>query len=357
MLSGIKAFYSSNYKKIGIVPLVLFVLLAFLAFVSPGVPQGIDLAGGTLIIVRTNTPIPAEQVETLLAENFELTEVSITSISSPAGSGITIKFGEDQTLVTAEAEIAQAFALVESNPAESRVHAEAAMEAVAVYLSPIPLSQDVAVAVDEAQKIVFEAREKSTARLQSLLVSTFNLDVTEIALQRQEVSPTLGATFYATAINVAIFAVILLVIIIFLFFREMVPSIAVIASAVFNIVFALALMAVFNVSLSLVSIPALLMLIGYSIDTDILLATRILKGKEGTVKSRVFDSARTGLTMTFTSLAALIVMATLAYFTQILVLFDIAAVLVFGLFGDLISTWLMNAPFLSWYAERKEHKY
>ena len=38
------------------------------------------------------------------------------------------------------------------------------------------------------------------------------------------------------------------------------------------------------------------------------------------------------------------------------IIFNISSVLLFGLIGDLISTWFMNAPLLMWYMERKSKR-
>ena len=115
-------------------------------------------------------------------------------------------------------------------------------------------------------------------------------------------------------------------------------------------------MAVFKVPLSLATIPALLMLVGYSVDTDIMLTTRLLKRREGTAADRTIGAMKTGLTMTFTTLAALTVMLSISFFNQITIIFEIAAVIFFGLLGDLISTWMMNAPILLWYVEKKKER-
>ena len=115
-------------------------------------------------------------------------------------------------------------------------------------------------------------------------------------------------------------------------------------------------MAIFQIPLSLATIPALLMLIGYSVDTDIMLTTTVLKRREKELHERAGDALVTGLTMTTTTVAALFVMLILSYFGQIIIVFEIAAVLLFGLFADLISTWFMNAEILLWYAKRKNKK-
>jgi preprotein translocase subunit SecF len=89
-----------------------------------------------------------------------------------------------------------------------------------------------------------------------------------------------------------------------------------------------------------------------------MLTSRMLKGKDGTPGERATASMKTGLTMTGTTLGALIAMLVVSYFYQIEVIYQISAILFFGLIGDMISTWLMNAPILLWFVEKKskEHK-
>jgi len=93
-------------------------------------------------------------------------------------------------------------------------------------------------------------------------------------------------------------------IVVFIIFRTFTPSIAVVISAFADIVFAAAMMNVFGVLLSLGTVLLFLMLIGYSVDTDILLTQGFsnAKGTQRQDKGRHED----GLTMTFTTLAALI---------------------------------------------------
>jgi preprotein translocase subunit SecF len=121
-----------------------------------------------------------------------------------------------------------------------------------------------------------------------------------------------------------------------------------------DIIIAAGGMSLFGIPLSLASVGALLLLIGYSVDTDILLTTRVLRRREGTVTERAVDAMKTGLTMAVTSISA---MATLYIVVVLLipsaeVLADIAAVLIIGLAADVLVTWLMNLGILRWYLER-----
>jgi preprotein translocase subunit SecF len=103
------------------------------------------------------------------------------------------------------------------------------------------------------------------------------------------------------------------------------------------------------------------MLIGYSVDSHILLTTNLLR-KKGDLNEKVRTAMKTGLTMTCTTLVAVFAMffvsSTIHLFSSrfapIPMLRDISLVLLFGLTMDLMNTWLLNAGILRWYLERKE---
>jgi preprotein translocase subunit SecF len=122
-------------------------------------------------------------------------------------------------------------------------------------------------------------------------------------------------------------------------------------SAMSDILMTLAFMQVLGVDLSLAGLAALLMLIGYSVDTDIMLTSRLLKESEDrTMKEKLRRAIKTGLTMTLTTIGALIALLLSAISP---VLSQIATVLLIGLVFDIMNTWLMNSVILKWYCERK----
>ena len=131
-------------------------------------------------------------------------------------------------------------------------------------------------------------------------------------------------------------------------FRTVVPSIAVVLSAFSDIVIPLALMNLVGIKLSLGTVAALLMLIGYSVDSDILLNNHVIR-RRGDFYESTYRAMRTGVTMTLTSISAMTVMAIVARFFAIPLLPDIGIVLVFGLTADLMNTYLMNVSLLRWY--------
>ena len=180
--------------------------------------------------------------------------------------------------------------------------------------------------------------------------------------QLQDMGEQFGKTLQIQAIEAILFGFILMAIIVFLVFRTFVPSIAVILSAFSDIVITMAFMNLFGLELSFGTLIALLMLIGYSVDSDILLTTRLLKRK-GPLDEKIRSTLKTGLTMTTTTISAMFaifLVSTFSYlissYTVIPVLRDISAVILIGLVVDIINTWMLNAGILRWYIENREKK-
>ncbi|WP_370004357.1 protein translocase subunit SecF [Methanothermobacter sp. KEPCO 2] len=151
------------------------------------------------------------------------------------------------------------------------------------------------------------------------------------------------------------FAFLFMSITVFIVFRDPIPSIAVILAAASDIIIAVGGMSLFGIPLSLASVGAILMLIGYSVDTDILLTTRVLKQKKGDINQRALGALKTGLTMSISAIASMtaLYLVTVFLMPEAQVLSNIAAVLIIGLLADIITTWLMNLGILRWYLEVK----
>jgi preprotein translocase subunit SecF len=152
------------------------------------------------------------------------------------------------------------------------------------------------------------------------------------------------------------FAFIFMSITVFIIFRDFVPSIAVILSAFVDIIVAVGGMSLFGIPLSVASVGAILMLIGYSVDTDILLTTRLLKRKEGTINERAIDAMKTGFTMTGAAIGSMVTLYLVVVFLipSAQTLSQIASVLIIGLIADLMATWLMNLGLLRWHLEGRK---
>jgi preprotein translocase subunit SecF len=109
---------------------------------------------------------------------------------------------------------------------------------------------------------------------------------------------------------------------------------------------------IMKVQLSTAGIVALLMLIGYSVDVDILLTSRVVRSKEGTLNERIFGAFKTGITMTLTVIAAT-GMALIFMHSTSPVLSQMFTIILIGLGFDIFNCWITNASILKWYMEAK----
>jgi preprotein translocase subunit SecF len=170
----------------------------------------------------------------------------------------------------------------------------------------------------------------------------------EVVQLRQSTSAAFGAGAQQTALFGLVVAFLGMSVLAFILFRTFVPSIAIVISAASDIAIPLALMNVLGIKLSLGTVAALLMLIGYSVDSDILLNDHVLR-RSGDFYESTYRAMRTGVTMTLTSISAMAVMAVVATAFGIELLAAIGLVLVFGLTADLMNTYLLNLSLLRWY--------
>jgi preprotein translocase subunit SecF len=163
-----------------------------------------------------------------------------------------------------------------------------------------------------------------------------------------QIGETFGKTLQSQAVLALIFSFIGMSIVVFLSFRTFVPAGAVVISAFADMVMTAAMMNVVGIPLSLGTLAALLMLIGYSVDSDILLTNRVLK-RQGKLNEKLAGAFHTGIIMTSTTLAAAAALLIVAWFGAVQILIEISAVLLIGLLFDVMNTWLTNVGILKWY--------
>lgn len=166
-----------------------------------------------------------------------------------------------------------------------------------------------------------------------------------------QIGESFGKTLQEQALIAIILAFIGMAIVVFVSFRTFIPSCAVVLSAFADMVMTAAMMNVIGIPLSLGTTAALLMLIGYSVDSDILLTTRVLK-RQGKLNDKLSGAFHTGIIMTSTTLAAVAVLLVVSWLGQVQVVEEISAVLLIGLIFDILNTWLTNVGILKWYVTK-----
>lgn len=206
-----------------------------------------------------------------------------------------------------------------------------------------------AIATEDDQYIVIFQEDVETQQTDELVSTAEDAGFTVLSVQG--VTASFGQSIQLLALIGVIIAFAGMSIVVLLLFRTFIPSIAVVVSAFSDIVVPIAVMNLAGINLSIGTVAALLMLIGYSVDSDILLTNHVLRRGRGSEDfyDSTYRAMRTGVTMTVTAISAMVVMAVVASLFGIGLLTAIGTVLAIGLVVDLMNTYMFNVGLLRWY--------
>ncbi|MEW6035019.1 MAG: hypothetical protein AB1529_00260 [Candidatus Micrarchaeota archaeon] len=354
--------YKGDYRKLAAVPLLL--LLASIYFI-PSIRMGVDFQGGTVIALSLKAPADAEGLQSAL--RGEGLDASVRVFETAVGYRAEIEVPQSPDLVRADelkSEFNGLFPVVAQlevaslqNASQNQAYLEkkAELDAVADELFALAGKSRSTLNIsgtNELQKEFSSAYSEIYSSYQDSISAPINKHIDYDSISVQTVSPGLSTHFIGVAINVVMLAIVLSLILVFLFFRSLPPSIAVLTGAVCDIVMALGAMGLFGIPLTLASFAALLMLLGFSLDTDILLTTRMLKRK-GDARENAYDAMKTGLTMSIMAIIAFGALFILAVVTRIPTYYEISAVALAGLVADMFATWGINAVMILHYVESR----
>jgi len=331
------SWYNKNYKRLLIIPaIVLLLSLIFLyAFYNQTgdiINKDVSLKGGTTITISTDTS--KTELENYLAGEF--TDFYVKTISDNSGNQIqlSITVGEEK-----EDHLKSAL--------EEFLGYELTNENSSVEVTSASLSEDFYKQLITAILLAFFWM----AAVVFLIFAKGTKIKTRVVILNILFGFFMGNFFLS--VNKWISGIIFLAFAVFLiriYIRNSVPSFAVMLSAFADIVMTLAVVNLIGMKLSTAGIVAFLMLIGYSVDTDILLTTRLLRKRHDKIDKALFESFKTGMTMTLTSIIAISTALIVVYPFQS-VLNQIFTILLIGLGFDLFNTWITNASILKWYTE------
>lgn len=370
-----------NLKLLIAVPLILMVLGILM---STQIVLDTSLRGGVSIILQTNATISTGALAGQISSALHVQEPSIAA--SPGGLQITLPI--NQSLANADTYLIQFYAekanysaylvnatslsiayeqnktpalqkqlqQANANINASLLKMQAALQSELAVLQPFGVHGNATGSSDPnvMQQTAQSAFSNASAQYQNNVVAALHSVVPFTSYSYQQVTPTLGQFFLSELTNTIIIAFVLIFFVVLFIFRSPVPSLAVVFGAANDIIIALGAMALFKIPLGVASVAGLLMLIGYSIDTDVLTAIRILRRGEGTPEERAYSAMRTGVTMTATAIVSFAVLFAISVIEYVPTYYEIAGVVLLGLIGDIATTWLGNASMILIYKKRKE---
>ncbi len=337
---SIKDFYDKKYKKLLIIPFALLLIALVvvgvqLAITGEFVKKDVSLKGGVTITVFTDKTIDIDDLEDYLDSKFPSSELSVRSLKQFGQSvGIIIDGTED-------------------------VDGEEVISALELKIDGIKQDDySVTVMGSNLGETFFKEILKAiyiSFLFMGIVIFWYFGEGTKVKILATILTLLTGILMFFGSQSVVkdVLAYIIGAILIMIYIRNSMPSFMVILNVFADVIVTLAIVNLIGMKLSTAGIAAFLMIVGYSVNTNILLSTKLLKRKEGEVIDRIFDAMKTGLTMTLTTLTAIIVAL---IFTQSSVIKQIMLILLIGLIVDMIYTWLQNAGILRLYLEKKGNK-
>ena len=337
-MQNFEVWYNTNYKKILIIPAIvlgLSILYLTFFFVQTGdiINKDVTLTGGTAITILTQES--AQDLEIHLSKLIQ--DFEIKTISDNTGTQLELiiitKNQDTATLKTSLEEFLN-YELTSQNSSTETTSASLSEDfykqlIIAVILAFFWMAAVVFLIFSTGKKTKFQVIILNI--LLGFFLGNFLLSINPII----------------SGIIFTMFTVFLVKI----YIKKSVPAFAVMLCAFSSIVMTLALINFLGMQMSTAGIVAFLMLIGYSVDTDILLTTRLLKRKES-VNKALLGAFKTGTTMTITSIIG-ITTALIAIYSFESVLNQIFTILLIGLTFDLFNTWITNASIIKWYVQNK----
>jgi len=238
-------------------------------------------------------------------------------------------------------------------PVEKEVVVQSLQESLSAAFPKADISVRSLSAGGTTAALIIEASDVTEEQLSGKLLS-LGVQLEKGKYSVENMGSSLGENFFRQTLLAVLIAFLCMSIVVYITFRVPVPSFFVILCAFSDIVSTLAVVSLSGMKLSTAGVAAFLMLIGYSVDTDILLTTKVYKRREaGSYLERVWSAMRTGLTMTATAFAAVLV----AYIVSVSdVIRQIMFILLIGLIFDVIYTWIQNAGILRWYMDWSEKR-
>lgn len=374
-----------KYKLLAVIPISLLIISLFFI---PKIHMDSTLTGGTNVQITTNTTMSIDSlskgIDAVLPGSSIQKYGSSVSITIPPNPNLTAALADEEVINSYFSNYSKAEILAIryqtllanstfSNNATTHADLSAAIANETRYLALMgstirgetgELSQIIDTSTISYNSSNARSIQNAAIAMYSNASYTYKSDVLNkirgvvpfTTYSYNEEAPQVGRFFLQQIRDIIIIAFILVGITVFVIFRDPVPSVAVIFGAANDIIIALGAMGAFGIPLGVASIGGLLMLLGYSIDTDVLVAVRVLKRTEGTPTTRAMNTFKTGVTMTGAAIISFLTLFIIAYIVFIPTYIEIAGVALFGLVADIATTWLGNTVFIVWHKRKKESK-
>jgi len=195
-----------------------------------------------------------------------------------------------------------------------------------------------------------EIQVEKEVNVNDIITELKNLGIVVNSFSSESIGSFLGNLFFEQVVYILSVGFLLMSVIIFIIYKNPITSFGIVFASLANILTTLAITSLLGIKISFAGFAALLMLIAYTVDTNIVLTTRVLKTTPENYRSQYRKALSTGITLISTITLTMLVVLLL---TPSKLLLNVSQVLVIGFIFDLPYTWIFNSAMLEWWINRR----
>lgn len=294
---NIEGFYDKNYKKLMLIPFaILFFFAGIIAwnYYSTGeiIKLDISLKGGTFVTVYINQSYSISELANSISKELNTTDIVIRELKNP---------------------IAQS-----------------------------TIGYNIEVGLEVNRSMV----EAATSRIFKMNLTAQNSNV-------GSQGAALASSFFKDAALVLIVAFLFMGFISYLYFRTPFSAFSLMLTTAADFIDIMGVLILLDIRFSIASIGALLMILAYSADSDVLLLINVLKRHESTIIYRMKQVFKTEITM---NVAAYVTFTVMFLLSNVDVIRHIALILLIGTLFDTLDTFLLGGSIQRAYVEWRQKK-
>ncbi len=323
------SFYEKNFRNLIIFLIVLCIFSAGMLianYIRTGdvIQRDVSLSGGISITIKTTQTIDMDALQRSLSSRFPDMSVNTRSLQiSGESAGVIIEASKPEK----EAEITLYIESLFNSISEDDISVEIMGSALG--------------------KSFFQEMFKSLLVAFLFMGAVFYFYFSDNTLFKFIIIILASIEFiFLFTTNDLLFLIVSLVVssvTIFIYLKGSIPTLAALFAAFLDLFITLGIITALQVRLTSGGIAAFLMLIGYSIDTSILISTKLVKEGKKDGRSGLYDAMKTGMTMSLAGIAATGISFLLS---NNYTLKQIMMILVIGLIINFITCWIGNVAIL-----------
>ena len=369
--------YNKHYKKLLVIPALLIILsmvymVSFYNQNNDFLKRDVSLSGGTSLTLKTD--ISANELRERLSDEFSDMEIHSLTVDSGKQTYLIITVPDSKEKLVSAVELELGIKFTEENASIEFTQGSLGEE----FYKQLMTSMFFAFLL-MALVVFITFGQSKIIKVYATILTLTAMKLTFPTIQQTLFVIVLGiifSLFYGLYISKnsksrwILLSLLVLFILLYIFpyypiifllglvcmilyARYSAPSIAVLIAAFADILFTLVTINLLGIRVASGGIIAFLMLIGYSVGTDILLTSRVLRRKDESVNRACLGAFKTGVMMTLTAILSIFVGLVFVYRFET-VLNQIFTIILIGLGYDMINTWFTNVWIIKWYAESRE---